>query len=386
LTGCYTNRIGILGALGPNSKIGIDDGETTTGELLKSRGYATAAYGKWHLGDAKKFLPIHHGFDEYFGLPYSNDMWPHHPTGGRTYPPLPLISDDRVTELMPDQTQLTTWYTEHAVSFIEKNKERPFFVYLAHSMPHVPLHVSTKHLGKSGHGLYGDVVMEIDWSVGQILQTLQRLSLDENTLVMFTSDNGPWLLYGNHAGSALPLREGKATSFDGGQRVPFIVRWPGRVPAGAICREPVMSIDVLPTVGAIAGTRLPDERTIDGKDIRPLLFAEANAHSPHEALYFYWARELQGVRAGRWKLHFPHKYPHPNPPGGDSRPGKYQQREIGVALFDLEADPGETNDVAAAHPEVVERLEALAERARDDLGDSRLKRRGRHVREPGHTE
>ncbi|MEX2141876.1 MAG: sulfatase [Pirellulales bacterium] len=383
LTGCYPNRIGIQGALGPNSKVGIHADETTLGELLKTRDYATAIYGKWHLGDAPQFLPARHGFDDYFGLPYSNDMWPHHPAGGRNYPALPLIDGDKVVELMPDQTKLTTAYTEHAVAFIERNQKRPFFVYLAHSMPHVPLFVSDKHRGKSGHGLHGDVIMEIDWSVGEVLKALERLKLDERTLVIFTSDNGPWLLYGDHAGSAGPLREGKATAFEGGVRVPCIVRWPGKVPAGAVCREPAITMDLFATIGAVAGAAMPKDRTIDGRDLRPLLFGAADARSPHEALYFYWGRDLHAIRAGKWKLHFPHAYPQPAPAGGDSKPGKYRQLKIGLELFDLEVDPGETSDVAAKHPDVVERLQALAERGREDLGDGRLKREGKNIRPAG---
>jgi arylsulfatase A len=383
LTGCYPNRIGIQGALGPNSKVGIHRDETTLGELLKSRGYATAIYGKWHLGHLPEFLPTRHGFDEYFGLPYSNDMWPHHPTGGKNYPPLPLIDGEKVVELMPDQTQLTAAYTARAVSFIEKNRNQPFFVYLAHSMPHVPLFVSEKHRGQSGRGLHGDVIMEIDWSVGQVLDTLARLQLDEQTLVIFTSDNGPWLLYGDHAGSAGPLREGKATAFDGGVRVPCLARWPGKVPAGAISREPAITMDLFATIGAIAGAELPKDRTIDGKDIRPLLFGEAGARSPHEALFFYWGRDLHAIRAGKWKLHFPHDYPQPSPAGGKAKPGKYRQLKIGLELFDLEVDPSETTNVAAEHPDIVARIESLAEQARADLGDAALKRKGKNVREPG---
>jgi arylsulfatase A len=383
LTGCYPNRIGIQGALGPNSKIGIHPDETTLGELLKSRDYATAIYGKWHLGDRPEFLPTRHGFDDYYGLPYSNDMWPHHPTGGRNYPPLPLVDGENVVELMPDQTKLTTAYTERAVAFIEKNRERPFFVYVAHSMPHVPLFVSEKHRGKSGQGLHGDVIMEIDWSVGEIMQTLERLELDERTLVIFTSDNGPWLLYGDHAGSAAPLREGKATAFEGGVRVPCIVRWPGKVPAGAVCREPAITMDLFATIGTIAGTELPKDRKIDGQDIRPLFFGEADARSPHQALYFYWGRDLHAVRAGKWKLHFPHAYPQPAPAGGGGKPGKYRQIKIGMELFDLEADPGEITDVALKHPDVVRRLQSLAERAREDLGDARLEREGKNIRPAG---
>jgi arylsulfatase A len=250
-------------------------------------------------------------------------------------------------------------------------------------MPHVPLFVSEKHRGKSGRGLHGDVIMEIDWSVGQVLDTLARLQLDEQTLVIFTSDNGPWLLYGDHAGSAGPLREGKATAFDGGVRVPCLARWPGKVPAGAISREPAITMDLFATIGAIAGAELPKDRTIDGKDIRPLLFGEAGARSPHEALFFYWGRDLHAIRAGKWKLHFPHDYPQPSPAGGKAKPGKYRQLKIGLELFDLEVDPSETTNVAAEHPDIVARIESLAEQARADLGDAALKRTGKNVREPG---
>ncbi|MGC9034989.1 MAG: sulfatase family protein, partial [Verrucomicrobiia bacterium] len=219
LTGCYPNRIGISGALSPSSKIGINQNEITLAELLKQKGYATAIIGKWHLGHHSQFLPTRHGFDEYFGLPYSNDMWPLHPEAKPgTYPPLPLYENETIINpnVSPrDQEQLTTQYTERAVRFIEKNKNRPFFLYLAHSMPHVPLYVSDKFKGKSKIGLYGDVIMEIDWSVGQILEAIKRNNLDDNTLIIFTSDNGPWLSYGNHAGKAAPLREGKGTVFEG---------------------------------------------------------------------------------------------------------------------------------------------------------------------------
>jgi arylsulfatase A-like enzyme len=246
LTGCYPNRIGIRGALGPQAKVGIHSNEVTIAELLKQRGYATAIYGKWHLGHLPPFLPTRHGFDDYFCLPYSNDMWPHHPTSGTNYPPLPLIEGEKVVQFMPDQTQLTTWYTERAVGFIERNKDRPFFLYVPHSMPHVPLFVSRKFVGKTKRGLYGDVIEEIDWSVGRILSALRQHRLEDNTLVIFTSDNGPWLSYGDHAGSAGHLREGKGTTFDGGARVPFIAKWPGRIPARSVCREPAMTIDILP--------------------------------------------------------------------------------------------------------------------------------------------
>ncbi|HET6878814.1 MAG TPA: sulfatase [Pirellulales bacterium] len=383
LTGCYSNRVGILGALGPKDRHGINDDETTLAELLKSCGYATAIYGKWHLGHHPQFLPTRHGFDEYFGLPYSNDMWPKHPET-KAFPDLPLIEGQQTIELNPDQSQLTTRYAEHAVSFIERHRDRPFFVYLAHNMPHVPLFVSDKFRDKSPRGLFGDVIEEVDWSVGQVLKTLKRLDLDDRTLVIFTSDNGPWLSYGDHAGSAGPLREGKGTTFDGGVREPCLMRWPGRIPAGTVCREPAMTIDLLPTLGKLAGANVPDDRVIDGLDIWPLVSGEPGAKSPHDALYFYWGGELQAVRSGRWKLHLPHAYRSlANGGGHGGTPSKYEQRQIALSLFDLQADPGEDNDVSAEHPEVVSRLQALADRARDDLGDTATHRQGKNVRPAG---
>ena len=384
MTGCYPNRVGILGALGPASKHGISDKETTIADVVKQRGYATAIYGKWHLGHHPQFLPTRHGFDDYFGLPYSNDMWPFHPTDGDKYPPLPLMEGEKVIQTNPDQTQLTTWYTEHAVQFIEKNKDRPFFLYVAHNMPHVPLHVSDKFKGKSERGLYGDVIMEIDWSVGQILAAIKRLHLDAQTLVIFTSDNGPWLSYGDHAGCALPLREGKGTMFDGGCREACIMRWPGKIPAGGTCNELAATIDLLPTIAGLAGAELPKDRIIDGKNIWPLMSGRSGAKSPHEAYYFYWNRELQAVRSGQWKLHFPHEYRTlDGPPGSGGRPGTYKQVKIDLSLFDLNSDISETTNVADKHPEVVKRLQALAEQAREDLGDSNTGREGKNVRQPG---
>jgi arylsulfatase A-like enzyme len=382
LTGCYPNRIGILGALGPNARHGIHADEWTIAEVLKTRGYATAIYGKWHLGHHEQFLPTQHGFDDYFGLPYSNDMWPWHPTA--KFPDLPLVAGTRTIELNPDQTQLTTWYTERAVRFIEANRERPFFLYVPHAMPHVPLFVSDNFSGRTERGLFGDVIAEIDWSVGQLLATLDRHGLTENTLVVFTSDNGPWLSYGNHAGSAGPLREGKGTSFDGGVRVPCVMRWPGKIPAGSVCREPAMTIDILPTLARAAAAELKLNHAIDGRDITPLLTDPARAKTPHDALYFYWGQELQAVRSGKWKLHFPHNYRSlAGAPGADGKPGPYADRMIELSLFDLESDIGESRNIADQHSEVVERLKQLADRARDDLGDSATKREGKGVRAPG---
>ncbi len=387
MTGCYNVRVGILGALGPGSKIGISSKETTLAQICKQKGYATACYGKWHLGDAKKFLPLQHGFDEYFGLPYSNDMWPFHPTAGDRFPDLPLIEGNRIINpkvLPKDQRMLTTWYTEHAVRFIEKNKDRPFFLYVPHSMVHVPLFVSDKFRGKTRRGLFGDVVEEVDWSVGRILDTLRKHKLERNTLVIFTSDNGPWLSYGDHAGSARPLREGKGTMFDGGCREPTLMWWPGRIPADTVCRTPAMTIDILPTVAKLIGAKLPDHK-IDGLDIMPLIKGEPGARSPHEAYFLYYGRQLQAVRMGRWKLHFPHKYRtlSGRKGGTGGKPVPYDQAEIGLSLFDLKTDIGETTDVKDKHPEIVSRIKRLADKMRADLGDSSRKMTGNGRRPPG---
>src|SRR6185436_7871936 len=344
LTGCYPNRVGILGALGPNAKIALNTNELTIAKMLKARGYATAIYGKWHLGRPSQFLPPSYGFDDYFGLPYSNDMWPRHPESPTNYPPLPLLEGTNVVQLMPDQTQLTTWYTERAVKFIERNRSQPFFLYLAHNMPHVPLHVSSKFAGKTRRGLFGDVIEEIDWSVGEVLAALKRLQLEDNTLVIFTSDNGPWLSYGDHAGSTAGLREGKATEFEGGVREPFIARWPGQIPAGKLCREQVMTIDLLPTFARLTGGKLSTNK-IDGRDIWPLLSGMPWARTPHEVLLFYWGNELHAVRSGPWKLHLPHPYIRPVPPGNGGRPGRMMELHTTASLYDLEKDPDEKKDL-----------------------------------------
>ena len=337
-----------------------------------------------------QFLPTRHGFDSWFGLPYSNDMWPYHQEAKiGTYPKLPLFANEKILLAdvrAEDQAKLTTQYTERAVTFIERNKAQPFFLYVAHSMPHVPLFVSDKFKGKSQQGLYGDVIEEIDWSVGEILKTLDRNKLADNTLVIFTTDNGPWLSYGNHGGTAGKLREGKGTVWEGGVRVPLVARWPGTIPANAVCRIPAMTIDVLPTVAKIVGAELP-QHTIDGKDIGPLLRNEAGARSPHEAYFHYYnTGELQAVRGGKWKLMLPHTYRTMDgqDPGKDGTPGRYRQVKIELPeLYDLDADVGETKNLAAANSEVVKRLLDFAEKAREDLGDSLTKRVGKGVREPG---
>ncbi|QEG39683.1 sulfatase family protein [Roseimaritima ulvae] len=398
LTGCYHVRVGFSGALGPNAKIGISDQETTLAEICKSQGYASACFGKWHLGHHPRFLPPAHGFDQYYGIPYSNDMWPlhpedvariaHNPNAKNRWPPLPMIEGTRVVnaDVQPaDQEQMTRAFTERATQFIRQHADEPFFVYLPHPMVHVPLYVSEAFKGKSGAGLFGDAVMELDWSVGQILQTLKDVGVDENTLVIFTSDNGPWLSYGSHAGSAGPFREGKGTMFEGGYREPTIMRWPGKIPAGTSCDELASTIDILPTVAKLIGAELPSHK-IDGQDIRPLMFGQPDAQSPHEAFAcYYGGGQLQAVRDRQYKLHFPHSYRtlDGRPGGSDGAPTRYSQAKISQVLYDLKADPGETTDVAAQYPEVVARLTAAGEALRADLGDKLQKRRGAGVRAVG---
>lgn len=388
LTGCYPSRVSIHGALGPGAGIGLNPEEETLAEICKSKGYKTAMVGKWHLGDHPSFYPTKQGFDEYFGLPYSNDMWPRHPNKNLDFPPLPLIENDSIIEyLHDDQNMLTTRYTEKATRFIEKNKDEPFFLYFAHSMPHVPLFVSEKFQGKSKAGLYGDVIMEIDWSVGRIIETLRKFGLDKNTLVLFTSDNGPWLNYGTHSGSALPLREGKGTVLEGGVRVPFIAWWPGMIPAGKTHDEAAMTIDILPTIANLIGATLP-QKEIDGKDIWPLISGAPKAKTPHEAFYFYFKNnELQGMRSGKWKLYFPHQYRSFEGKEGrsDGLPVDYNQRKMGLELYNLENDISEKNNVADKHPAVVDSLQRMAVTLRQKLGDSLTGVEGTEVRKAGRT-
>ncbi len=388
LTGCYHSRVGIHGALGPEAPIGLHPDEMTIAEVLKTKGYATGMVGKWHLGRPQAFLPVRQGFDEYFGLPYSNDMWPHHPEAKKgSYPELPLIEGDQVLETLDDQSQLTTRYTERAVKFIDAHHTGPFFLYLAHNMPHVPLYVSEKFKGKTKRGLFGDVIAEIDWSVGEVLGALEKHGLTERTLVIFTSDNGPWLSYGDHAGSSGPLREGKGTSWDGGTRVPCVMRWPGKIPAGTECAEPLMTIDVLPTLAKLAGAELP-ARKIDGLDVWPVL--SGSARCPHEAYFTYYAdNQLQSVLSGTLKLVLPHQYrtmgDQPAATGGI--PGKYRQARVTAPeLYDLAGDPGESKNLATDRPADVQRLLKLAEGMRRDLGDSLTNTKGTGVRAPGRVE
>lgn len=382
LTGCYPNRIGFAHAPNPNCPYGINPDEETMAEVVKKSDYATAIFGKWHLGDAEKFLPLQHGFDEWYGLPYSNDMWPFHPKW--KFPDLPTYEGNKILGYNLDQSNLTQYYTERSIKFIKENKDRPFFLYLAHSMPHVPLAVSDKFKGKSQQGLYGDVMMELDWSVGEVMRTLEELGLEENTMVVFTSDNGPWIAYGNHAGSTSGLREAKATTFNGGLRVPCIAYWKGVIPAGTICERLACNIDLLPTFAEVAGAALPKNK-IDGVSLMPLM-KDPNADPVREALCFYYQNnDLEAVTDGRFKLIFPHKYLAYGMPGDDGQPGEMIQREVKeLELYDMRRDVGERYNVLEQHPDVVKKLEAVADKCREELGDDLRGMKGTERRKPGY--
>jgi len=397
LTGCYSNRVGISGALMPYDSIGINAEEELIPELLTPNGYVSAIVGKWHLGHHHQFLPLQNGFNEYFGLPYSNDMWPvdydglpaneNKSPGKLRYPPLPLIKgNEMIRELntLEDQAELTTLYTEYAVDFINRNKNNPFFLYIPHSMTHVPLAVSDKFKGKSKQGLFGDVVMEIDWSVGEIVKTLEENGLTENTLVIFTTDNGPWLNFGNHAGSTGGLREGKGCSWEGGQRVPCIMSWPAVIPAGKTCSNIASTIDILPTLCNITGSALPVKK-IDGVNVLSLMKGNFDANPRDEFYYFYRRNSLENVRKGEWKLVLPHTYRsyEGKMPGNDGWPGGYSAGKTDYALYDLRRDPGERYDVKELYPEVMEELKILADVMRQDLGDENYDMPGVNSRKPG---
>jgi len=361
MTGCYPRRVNMHESgqkewvLFPVADKGLNPNEITIAEVLKQQGYATACVGKWHLGDQPEFLPTRQGFDYYYGIPYSNDMGS---SQRKQNPPLPLVQNEEVIEAPADQNTLTKRYTEQVIEFITSNKDKPFFVYLPHTMVHNPVHSSEKFRGKSANGGYGDATEEIDWSTGEILATLKKLGIDEKTLVVFTSDNGAANQWG---GSNAPLSGFKGSTMEGGMREPCIMRWPGRIPAGKTCDELTSTLDLLPTLAKLAGTKAPDDRIIDGRDIWPLMAGKKGAKSPHEAFYYYRMDQLQAVRSGRWKLHLPYKPKRRNQPKDTTN--------APLKLYDLEADIGETNNIAADHPDVVRRLLGLAEQARQDLGD-----------------
>lgn len=393
LTGCYANRLGIRGALAPSARYGLDPDEHTIAEVVKPLGYATACYGKWHLGHLETFAATRQGFDEYYGIPYSNDMWPGHPESPKAWPRLPIHAGDSESgcgpvEFIDDldgQDRITRDLTTRAVDFIDRNGNEPFLLYVPHSMPHVPLGAGPAFRQSTMYGPYGDVIKEIDWSVGRIREALERQGVLDRTIFIFASDNGPWLSYGDHAGTTGGLREGKGTTFEGGVRVPMIVRYPALVPEGSVCERPAMTIDVLPTIVELTGGEMP-ERVIDGRSLVPLLAGSKTAEDPHEAIFFWYRKdELQAMRMGRWKLHFPHSYRslEGRPGGNNGRPTKYNYgMSIGLELFDLETDPGETTDVADLHPDVIARMTTLADDARRRLGDTLTGVEGVEVRRP----
>ncbi len=396
LTGCYPNRIGISGAFGPGSSTALAHEETTIAELLKQKNYATGIFGKWHLGDTKEFLPLSHGFDEYLGIPYSNDMWPVHYDGKPAqkgsiktqYPPLPLIRNNTpidTIETLEEQGLLTEKLTDAAIQFIRKNKSKPFFAYIPHPMPHVPISASPKFLGKSKQGLYGDMIQEVDQNVGRILKVLQEEGLDKNTLVIFTSDNGPWYNFGNHAGSNGALREGKGTSFEGGHRVPCIMQWKGVIPAGTVANQLASTIDLLPTIAACTGTKLP-ERKIDGVDLGEVVKGNMDASPRKTFLYYYRRNSLEAVRRDNWKLvlEHPSRSYLGKAPGFDGYPGNAPENVLMYeSLYDLRRDPGEQHDVKSFYPEIVNELKLLAEEARTTLGDDLKNKTGTENRQAG---
>jgi arylsulfatase A-like enzyme len=381
LTGCYPNRIGISGALFPKHEVGLNPKETTIAEMLKEKGYATGIFGKWHLGHHKEFLPLQHGFDEYVGLPYSNDMWPIDVEGNRLpkdkgrghYPDLPLIEGNKTIEYittLEDQDKLTTLYTEKAVDFINRNADKPFFVYVPHTMGHIPLGVSDKFRGKSEQGFYGDVMMEIDWSVGEIEKALRANGVAENTVFIFTTDNGPWLNFGEHGGSAGGLREGKTTSWEGGQRVPFIIKWPAGTPAGTICNKLGCAIDLLPSFAKLAEGNLP-KLEIDGTDITELWTGNLDANPRDEILFYYGKNNLNGVRKGNWKLVLPHTWAsYDAKPGINGHGGKRIKKKVDTPqLYNMMRDPGEQYNVIEYHSEKAAELMEVVEAARIEFGD-----------------
>lgn len=393
MTGCYAQRVGIRGALSPFAMTGLNREEETIASMLKKQGYKTCMVGKWHLGSIPEFFPTHYGFDEYLGIPYSNDMWPVGYDGRRLgegfksiYPELPLVENDSVIstfETLEAQNKITGLYTERAVDFIKRNPDEPFFLYLAHSMVHVPLAVSESFSGTSKQGMYGDVMQEVDWSVGQIMETLKKLGLEENTLVIYTSDNGPWLNFGNHAGSAYPLREGKGNAWEGGVRVPCVMYYPEIIKGGSTTGKMASTIDLLPTIASLTGAALP-EKEIDGVNIMPLLKGVENANPRNEFIYYYQGG-LNAVRRGVWKLVVPHKYRSYAgvEPGMDGMPGPYSQGQSGLELYKLDEDIGESNDVSEQYPEKVKELQAMADSVRTALGDRITGIRGNTNRSPG---
>ncbi len=374
LSGAYPNRIGIYNAFGPKSDSGISHREYTLAEMLKDNGYKTGIFGKWHLGSKKEFFPSDHGFDEFYGILYSNDMWRWHPEYPEAYPQdLLLYRNENALKEIIDQSNLTKDITSESIDFIEKNKDNPFFLYIAHPQPHVPLFVSKDFEDITGNGLYADVITEIDYSVGRVLDKIEQSGLTENTIIVFTSDNGPWLSYGNHSGSSGIYREGKGTTWEGGVRVPSIIKFPNGLKPNEI-DEPVMAIDWMPTFANITRSKLSQNK-IDGKDIWPLLSGKVD-QSPHEKLYFYYrVNELHSIRMKNWKIQFSRTYRSLNGKAGgkDGIPVKYEMNLIDKnELYNLKDDPQERINVYDKFPEIAKKMEKLGDEARNELGDNLL--------------
>lgn len=375
LTGCYPPRISMADfdgrwVLFPGQPYGLNPDESTVASLLKEEGYATKIVGKWHCGDQPEFLPTRHGFDSYYGIPYSNDMGIQFEDD--IYPPLPLLLDEEVIQAQPDQAAITERYVEESVRFLRENHDRPFFLYFAHMYVHVPIYPPAHFLRESENGRYGAGVQAIDWSVGVLLYELKQLGLDENTLVIFTSDNGSRAR--DEGGSNAPLRSYKGTTWEGGQRVPCIMRWPGEIPAGTVCNELTTAMDLCPTLATVGGAEMPTDRIIDGKEIGPLMRAEEDAVSPHEVFFYYLMNNLMAVRVGKWKLHV-NEIVWPD-----------RKFEPIAALYDLDADVGETNNLYDQHPDIVADLEAKLATCRQDLGDAMTGVVGQNVRPVGRVD
>tara|TARA_B100001057_G_scaffold241821_1_gene242173 strand:- start:208 stop:1596 length:1389 start_codon:yes stop_codon:yes gene_type:complete len=382
LTGAYPNRLGIYNAFGPTSDSGINHNEYTLAEMLKDNGYKTGIFGKWHLGSKKEFFPTRHGFDEFYGILYSNDMWRWHPEYPEGYPQdLLLYRNENALKEIIDQSSLTKDITTESINFIKKNKDHPFFLYIAHPQPHVPLFVSENFMNITGKGLYADVITEIDYSVGRINKYLEENDLSDNTIFVFTSDNGPWLSYGDHSGSSGIFREGKGTTWEGGVRVPSIIKFPKGL-SPSIIDEPVMAIDWMPTFANITKSKLSQNK-IDGKDIWPLLSGEVN-QTPHKQLYFYYrVNELHSIRMNEWKIQFSRTYRSLNGREGGKNgvPVKYDMNVIeNNELYNLKDDPDEKINVYDKFPEIAKKMEKLGDEARIKLGDNLLGVRGKENR------
>ena len=359
MTGCYGARVSVPGVYFPGQSVGLNPAEVTVAEILKEKGYATQMVGKWHLGDQPEFLPTRQGFDHYYGIPYSNDMLKK--SAETKVPVVPVLRDEKVAELMDGEGQrrIVELYTKEAVDFIGRNKDKPFYLYYAHNAVHTPIYPGAAFAGKSSNGRFGDWVEEVDWSVGRVLDALRSQGLDKDTLVIFTSDNGPWLTKGTDGGSAGPLRGGKGSTWEGGVRVPTLAWWPGHVPAGSVNDAVAATIDLLPTFVSLAGGTVPATPVIDGRDITPILLGQSK-ESAREAHYYFAGYNLQAVRQGRWKLALA--------PQSEGMGKQAAKTAPGLRLYDLDTEIGEQTDVAAQHPEVVAKLKALADKMAAEIG------------------